>query len=150
MSMFRKAYSVAGAFLMFQFFAQLYFIAAAALTIYNATDNNATNNAKGVYSAFKTAETYANLHLLNAGLILLTILIMVGLSFGSRYPWRTTILTAVLIVLVFVQSVLAHTGVPVVAGLHGLNALVLIGLGGYLTGSNWAFRRIAKVAATAP
>jgi hypothetical protein len=144
MNSFRKAYSVAGAVLMIQFFLQLYFIAAAALTIYNSNDN-----AKDVYSAFKTADTYAGLHLINAGLILLTILIMVGLSFGSRYPWRTTLLTALLIVLVFMQSVLAHTGVPVVAGLHGLNALVLIGLGGYLTGSNWAFRRRSEAATTA-
>ena len=145
MQTFRKAYSVFGALLMFQFALQIYFIAAAALTIYGADDNE-----KSVYSAFKNADTYASMHLFNAGLIALTILILVGLSFGSRYPWRTTILTGVLFVLLVMQSFLAHTGVPVIAGLHGLNALILIGLGGYLTGRNWAFGRRAQVAATAP
>ena len=145
MNGFRKAYSVAGAVLMLQFLLQLYFIAAAALTIYGADDNS-----KSVYSAFKTADPYAGLHALNGSLILLTALIMVGFSFGSRYPWRTTILTFVLALQVVVQSVLAHTGVPVLAGLHGVNALIMIGLGGYLTGRHWAFRRGTATAPTAP
>ena len=145
MQTFRKAYSVFGALLMFQFALQLYFIAAAALTIFSADDN-----AKSVYSAFKDADTYASMHLFNAGLIALTILILVGLSFGSRYPWRTTILTGVLFVLLVMQSFLAHTGVPVIAGLHGLNALVMIGLGGYLTGRNWAFGRRGPISPASP
>src|SRR5260370_294585 len=69
-----------------------------------------------------------------------TTLVMVGLSFGSRYPWRTTIMSALLFVLLVVQVLLAHTGIPALSALHGLNALVMIGLGGYLTGRNWAFR----------
>jgi hypothetical protein len=146
MSTFRKAYSVFGAILMLQFALQLYLIAAAALDIYNANDN-----AKDVYSAFKNADTFVGLHRLNGDLTALTILIMVGLSFGSRYPWRTTILTAVMFVLLVIQSTLAYSGgVPVVAGLHGVNALILIGLGGFLTGRNWAFRRHAEGAPTAP
>src|SRR5882762_9937638 len=136
MGISRKAYSVLGALLMIQFFAQLYFIAAAALTIFGAEDN-----ANSVYSAFKDADTYAGLHATNGGLIGLTLLIMIGLSFGSRYPWRTTVMTAVLFVLLVLQSIFAHTGVPIVAGLHGVVALVMVGLGGYLTGTNWAFRR---------
>jgi hypothetical protein len=68
---------------------------------------------------------------------------MIGCSFGSRYPWRTTILTAVLFVLLVIQAVLAHTGIPALSGLHGVNALILIGLGGFLTGRNWAFGRRA-------
>jgi hypothetical protein len=146
MSTFRKAYSVFGAILMVQFALQLYLIAAAALDIYNANDN-----AKDVYSAFKNADTFVGLHRLNGDLTALTILIMVGLSFGSRYPWRTTILTAVMFVLLVIQSTLAYSGgVPLVAGLHGVNALILIGLGGFLTGRNWAFRRQAEGAPTAP
>jgi Family of unknown function (DUF6220) len=146
MSTFRKAYSVFGAILMLQFALQLYLIAAAALDIYNANDN-----AKDVYSAFKNADTFVGLHRLNGDLSALTILIMVGLSFGSRYPWRTTILTAVLFVLLVIQSTLAHSGsVPIVAGLHGVNALILVGLGGFLTGRTWAFRRQAEGAPTAP
>jgi hypothetical protein len=135
MSIFRKAYSVFGALLMLQFLAQLYFIAAAIFTIVNANDN-----AKDVYSAFKNADNFSGLHALNGDLIGLTTLIMVGLSFGSRYPWRTTILTGVLFVLLIVQLLLAHTGLPALSALHGVNALVMVGLGGYLTGRNWAFR----------
>jgi len=136
-SIFRKAYSVAGVVLMVQFALQLYFIAAAALDIFAANDN-----AKDVYAAFKNADTFATLHRLNGDLSALTILIMVGCSFGSRYPWRTTLLTGLLFVLLVLQSVLAGLGsTPVVAGLHGINALVLIGLAGALMGRNWAFRR---------
>jgi hypothetical protein len=145
MNVFRKAYSVAGAVLMLQFLLQLYFIAAAALTIFEANDNS-----KDVYAAFKTADTYAGLHLLNAGIMFLTILVMIGCAFGSRYPWRTTILSAVLLIQLVLQSVFAHTGVPVLAGLHGVNALIMIGIGGYLTGTNWAFGRRAAVGASTP
>jgi hypothetical protein len=142
MNIFRKAYSVAGALLMLQFFAQLYFIAAAVFTVTNANDN-----AKDVYAAFKSGDAYFGLHVINGDVIGLTILVMVGLSFGARYPWRTTILTGVLFVLLVVQAFLAHIGIPLVAGLHGLNALILVGLGGFLTGRNWAFGRRAEVSA---
>ena len=138
MNIFRKAYSVAGVVLMLQFLLQLYFIASALFTIISANDN-----AKDVYSAFKNADTFAGLHAINGDLIALTILVMIGCSFGSRYPWRTTILTAVLFVLLVIQAFLAHTGIPALSGLHGVNALILIGLGGYLTGRNWAFGRRA-------
>lgn len=121
---------------MLQFFAQLYFIAVVVFTIVLANDN-----AKDVYSAFKNADTFAGLHAINGYAIGLTILIMLGLSFGARYPRRTTILTAVLFVLLVIQFVLARVGIPVLSGLHGLNALVLVGLGGYLAGNTWAFGR---------
>jgi Family of unknown function (DUF6220) len=140
LSIFRKAYSVVGAILMLQFFAQLYFIAATVFTIVDANDN-----ARDVYAAFKNADTFAGLHAINGDLTGLTILIMLGLSFGSRYPWRTTILTGVLFVLIIIQLFLAHTGIAVVSALHGLNALVLVGLAGYLVGNNWAFGRRAAV-----
>ena len=146
MSIFRKAYSVVGAILMLQFLAQLYFIAAAIFTIVNANDN-----AKDVYAAFKNADNFAGLHAINGDIIGLTILVMVGLSFGSRYPWRTTLLTGLLFVLLFIQVVLAALGsTPVVAGLHGLNALIMIGLGGFLTGRNWAFGRRAEASPVRP
>jgi hypothetical protein len=136
MNIFRKAYSVAGVVLMIQYFAQLYFVAAAIFTIFQANDN-----AKDVYAAFRNADTFAGLHRANGDLMALTILIMVGCSFGARYAWRTTILTAVLFLLLIVQSVLAYTGIPVLSGLHGVNALIMIGLTGYLVGRNWGFRR---------
>jgi len=136
MNVFRKAYSVAGVVLMVQYLAQLYFVAAAIFTIFQANDN-----AKDIYAAFKNADTFAGLHRDNGDLIGLTILVMVGCSFGARYPWRTTILTAVVFLLLIVQSVLAYTGIPALSGLHGVNALVMIGLSGYLVGRHWAFRR---------
>jgi hypothetical protein len=145
MSIFRKAYSVASAVLMLQFLLQLYFIATAIFTIINANDN-----AKDIYSAFKNADTFAQLHRANGDLMAITILVMIGCSFGARYPWRTTIMTAVLFVLLVIQSVLAYTGIPVLAGLHGVNAIVMIGLGGFLTGRNWAFRRTAEAPARTP
>jgi hypothetical protein len=144
MNIFRKAYSVAGVVLMIQYFAQLYFVAAAIFTIFQANDN-----AKDVYAAFRNADTFAGLHRANGDLMALTILIMVGCSFGARYAWRTTILTAVLFLLLIVQSVLAYTGIPVLSGLHGVNALIMIGLSGYLVGRNWGFRRSDQEPATA-
>jgi Family of unknown function (DUF6220) len=129
---------------MLQFFAQLYFVAAALISIISANDN-----AKDVYAAFKNADSFLGLHAINGDLIGLTLLIMVGLSFGSRYPWRTTILTGVLFLLLVVQAVLAHTGITVVSGLHGVNALVMVALGGFLTGRNWAFRPGAEAASAA-
>lgn len=139
MSIFRKVYSVAGAVLMLQFLLQLYLIATAIFTIVNANDN-----AKDVYAAFKNADTFAQAHRTNGDLMGVTILVMLGCSFGARYPWRTTILTAVLFVLLVVQSTLANVGIPILGGLHGVNALVMIGLGGFLTGSNWAFGSRAR------
>ena len=144
MSIFRKAYTVVGAILMLQFFAQLYFIAATVFTIIDANDN-----ARDVYAAFKNSDTFAGLHAINGDIAGLTILVMLGLSFGARYRWRTTILTGVLFVLLVIQLVLAHTGIAAVSALHGLNALVLVGLAGYLLGNNWAFGRRAEVASTA-
>jgi uncharacterized membrane protein len=144
-NIFRKAYSVFGALLMLQFLLQLYVIAAALFTIVSANDNQ-----KDVYAAFKNADSFAGLHAINGDLIGLTLLIMVGLSFGSRYPWRTTILTAVLFLLLVIQLVLAHTGIPALSGIHGINALIMVGLGGYLTGRNWAFRPNPEAAAPTP
>jgi hypothetical protein len=136
MSLFRKAYSVFGALLMLQFLLQLYFIAGAIFTIVNAGDN-----AKDVYAAFKNADSFAGLHAVNGYLVGINILILLGLSFASRYPRRTTLMTGILFVLLLVQIVLARTPVAALAGLHGINALVLIALGGYLFSSNWAFGR---------
>src|SRR5258708_2922028 len=131
---------------MLQFSLQLYFIAAAALGIFAANDN-----AKDVYSAFKSADTFASLHRLNGDLSALTILIMVGCSFGSRYPWRTTLLTALLFVLLVVQAVLAALGsTPVLAGLPGVNEPSLGGLARAFIGLNSGFRRGSHAAPLTP
>ena len=145
MNAFRKAYSIAGAILMLQFALQIYFIAGAIFTIINSNDN-----AKDVYAAFKNADSFAGLHAINGDLTVLIILIMVGCSFGARFPRRTKIMTGVLLALIVIQLLLAHTGIAVVSALHGLNALALIGLGGSLTARNWAFGRRAPEASTTP
>jgi hypothetical protein len=49
-------------------------------------------------------------------------------------------LTAALLLLLITQSILAYTGIPALSGLHGVNALVMVGLSGYLVGRHWAFR----------
>jgi hypothetical protein len=145
-NIFRKAYSAFGAILMLQFLLQLYFIAGALFTIVGANDS-----AKDVYAAFQNAGSFAGLHAINGDLVGINLLIMIGLSFGSRYPWRTTILTGVLFVLLVIQLLLAHVPIPALAGLHGINALILIGLGGFLTSRNWAFgRRSPEAAMGAP
>jgi Family of unknown function (DUF6220) len=141
-NIFKKAYSVFGALLMLQFFLQLYFIAAAVFTVAGANDN-----AKDVYAAFKNGDSFFGLHAINGDLVGINLLIMLGLSFGSRYPWRTTIMTGVLFLLLVIQLVLAHTGIAVLSGLHGVNALIMVGLGGFLTGRNWAFGRGAVATA---
>ncbi|HEV7216389.1 MAG TPA: DUF6220 domain-containing protein [Chloroflexota bacterium] len=135
MAIFRKAYSVVGALLMLQILAQFYLIAAALFTI-----TRASNNAQDVYAAFQHADSFAGLHALNGYLIGITILVLIALAFGSRHSRRTTGLTALLFLLLVVQVLLANVGIPLVSALHGLNAIALTGLGGALTGRNWAFR----------
>ncbi len=128
---------------MLLFFAQLYFIAATIFTIINANDN-----AKDVYTAFKNADTFAGLHAINGYVVGLVVLIMLGLSFAARHPRQTTVMTAVLFALLLLQVILARVGIPAVSGLHGLNALIMVGLGGYLVGTSWAFGRRAEVVQT--
>jgi hypothetical protein len=57
-------------------------------------------------------------------------------------------MTAVLLVLLILQIVLARLPIPALAALHGINALILVGLGGYLVGSTWAFGRRAAATST--
>jgi hypothetical protein len=143
MSIFRKAYSVFGALLMLQFLLQLYFITGAIFTIVGANDS-----AKDVYAAFKNADGFAGLHAINGYLVGINILILLALSFGSRFPRRTIVRNGILFVLLLLQIVLARLPAAL-AGLHGINALIMIGLGGYLVSSTWAFGRRGAVSAPA-
>ena len=139
----RKAYSVVCVVLMLQYFLQLYLIAAAIFTITHANDNE-----KDIYAAFKRADnSFLGAHRGNGDLAFFMILILLGLSFAARHPRRTTGLTAVLFTLMLIQSSIPNPPVPaIVSALHGVNALFLIGLTGYLTVINWAFRRQPAVA----
>ena len=141
MSFFRKAYSVVGVILMLEYFAQFFLIAAAIFTIEEANDN-----AQSVYSAFKNADSFAGLHFLNGVLVIgITTLVLIACAALARLPGRTIGLTALLFVLLVVQFILGSIPVPLVNGLHGLNALILVGLAGALTGRNWAWRPSAAV-----
>ena len=89
--------------------------------------------------------TFSALHGLNGTLLIpSTILILILLSFTARHPWKTTLLTALLLLLLILQFALAligfqHSELAPIVGLHGLNALLLVGLTLRLTWQRWAF-----------
>ncbi len=67
--------------------------------------------------------------------LLFVMLIGLVLAFAARLPWRTIGLTALLPVLVFLQSVFIavwHGGLPDVAALHVVNGLAIFSLAGFL------------------
>jgi Family of unknown function (DUF6220) len=67
--------------------------------------------------------------------LLFVTLIGLLLAFAARLPWRTIGLTALLPVLVVLQSVLIsawHSGLLVLAALHVVNGLAIFSLAGYL------------------
>ena len=78
-------------------------------------------------------------HLLVGSIIGLAILIGVGLAFAARMPWRITIINIVLFVLMFIQAILAHTGVQALSALHVVNGVLIFVGAFYLT------REAAKV-----
>ena len=117
---------------------QLYLIAAAIFTVTHANDT-----ASDVYAAFKQADTgYLAAHRTNGDITGLLILVMLGLAFGARLPGRVKWLNALLFALIIFQSLIPGSPIPAaISALHGVNALVLVGLTGYLTARNWAFTR---------
>jgi hypothetical protein len=146
---FRKVYSVVGALLLLEFFTQFYAIAAAMFTTVAkeiADGQNGVVTQRPVHDV----EFFAGVHAVTGTFIMpATLLILIALSIGARYPWRTTGLTVVLFLLLVVQFLLAFVGFmggAAVAGLHGINALLMVGLGLYLVTRNWAFRHQAAVA----
>ena len=135
---FAKAYSALGVLLLVELCAQFYFIAAAVipiaapLTLAFPPDNASYN-------------TFSALHGLNGTLLIpSTILILILFSFAARHPWKTTLFTALLLVLLILQFALAlvgfqHSDLAPIVGLHGLNALVIVGVAIRLTWQRWAF-----------
>jgi hypothetical protein len=133
----RKAYSVVSVVLLLEILAQFYFIASFAFPVWLADDNE-----KSVAKAAADADVFGLLHFLNGSLVIpLTILILIGLSFASRYSWRTTGLTAVLFGLMVIQESLAFLDKPFVSGLHAVNGVVLVGYAAWTARRNWAFGR---------
>jgi hypothetical protein len=141
----RKAYSVVSVILVGEILAQFYLIASAAFTVWLAEDNE-----KSVATAMEDASRFVFLHALNgSGLIPLTMLVLIGLSFASRYSWRTTGLTAVLFGLLIVQFALAGAGLghlPFVGGFHAVNAVLLVSYAAWTARRNWAFGAKASAA----
>jgi hypothetical protein len=136
MSISRKAYSVVGVLLLAEYLAQVFLVAAALFTIERAGDN-----ASSVYAAFKRADAFSSAHVLSGDVVInLTTIVLMGIAVFAGFPRRTVLLTVLLWFLLFAQFALAGGGNAVVGGLHGLNALVMIGLAGWLTASSWAFR----------
>jgi hypothetical protein len=133
----RKAYSVVSVLLLCEILAQFYFIASFAFPVWLAEDNE-----KSVAKAAADADVFVLLHFLNGSLVIpLTMLILIGLSFASRYTWRTTGLTAVLFGLMVIQESLAFLDKPFVSGLHAVNGVVLVGYAAWTARRNWAFGR---------
>jgi hypothetical protein len=134
MGFFRKAYSIVAALLLLDVVVQFFLIGAAIFTLVGEASNGTP-----AQKSFDDSGVYFAAHAINGAGLAILILLMVGLSFGSRFPWRTTGLTALLFLLLAIQSVLAHTGIALVSAFHVINGLVILGLVGYLTRSNWAF-----------
>jgi hypothetical protein len=128
--------------LLCEILAQFYFIAALAFPAWLAADNE-----KSVAKAVDGAGLFAGLHALNGTLVIpITMLVLVGLSFASRYSWRTTGLTAVLLGLMAIQFLLALAGfnkLVFIAGFHAVNAVLLVSYAAWTVRRNWAFGRDA-------
>ena len=138
----RKAYSVVSVLLLCEILAQFYFIAALAFSAWLADDNE-----RSVAKAMDGAGIFAGLHAVNGTLVIpVTMLVLFGLSFASRYSWRTTGLTAVLLGLMVIQFSLAVAGfnkLAYIAGFHAVNAVVLVSYAAWIARRNWAFGRNA-------
>jgi hypothetical protein len=141
-NIFRKLYSVFGALLLLEFLAQFYTIAASGFTSVASQIANA-GNSRAATNGVDGIEPFAAVHaVIGVFVVPLTILALVAFSLGARYPRRTTILAALLFLLWVVQFGLAYVGflgVAPLAGLHGINALAMVGLGIYLVKANWAY-----------
>jgi hypothetical protein len=138
----RRAYSIVGVILLVELALQFYLIAAGALSVWAASDN-----ANSVYAAFKNGDKFASLHGFIGTLVIpITILVMIGLAFAARLSRRDKGQTAGLFGLLVVQFVLGVIGSSgsvagaVIGGLHGLNALLIVGAAGSLLFRTWALR----------
>lgn len=146
MSLARRAYSICGVILLVELALQFYLIAAGALSVWAAQDN-----AGSVYAAFKNGDKFASLHgFIGTIVIPVTILVMIVLVFAAGLSRRDKGQTVGLFGLVVIQFLLGAIGssgsvaAAVIGGLHGLNALVIVGAAGSLVFRTWALRRPAR------
>jgi hypothetical protein len=97
---FAKAYSALGVLLLLELFAQFYFIAAAVIPIAAPLTIDITWKS--------TYDTFSALHGFNGTFVIpATILVLILLSVAARQPWKTTGLTALLLLLLVLQFTLA-------------------------------------------
>jgi hypothetical protein len=133
-----QAFSVISALLVADLIVQFFLAGAAIFTFMLGFQDNSP--ASAYKDAAHNMDFWWMVHVGNAALIFLLILLMLILSFVTRKPWKVTGLIALFIPLLFLQSLFVH-GVPApYAGLHVVNGLVILGLGGYLANREWAFR----------
>jgi len=142
LSLARRAYSIFGVILLVELGLQFYLIAAGALSVWAAQDN-----ASSVYSAFKNGDRFASLHAIVGTLVIpVTILVMIALAFVAGLARRDKLLTAGLFGLIVIQFLLGaigatgSTAAALIGGLHGLNAVVMVGAAGSLVFRTWAMR----------
>jgi hypothetical protein len=79
-------------------------------------------------------------HFLVGDLIGIAIIIGIGLAFAARVPRPVLATNGVLIVLMIIQFLLAHTGVAVIGALHVLNGIAILGLTVGVTREAWKLR----------
>src|SRR5207247_10326247 len=136
----RKMYSVVGALLLLEFLAQFYTIASSGFTSVASKIANAGNPSAA--SAVDEVDVFGAAHAAIGVFVLpITTVALLILSSCARYPRKTTVMTALLLLLWVVQFALAFLGflgVAALAGLHAINALVMVGFGIYLVRRNWA------------
>lgn len=102
-----KMYSVVGALMLLEFLAQFYTIASSGFLM--VADE--ITNAGVARMAVQEIDPFGAAHaVIGVFIVPLTIVALIGLSFGARYPRRTTVLTAVLLLLWVVQFTLAFVG----------------------------------------
>src|ERR1700758_5309327 len=130
MAGFRRAYTIAGVVLIVELALQFYLIAAAAWSVWGATPSSGDATSSQIFAGFQIGDGFASLHTLNGTfLIPLTMLVMIGLSFGARHSGRVKLVTGGLFGLMVIQALLGFFGGlqstvgSAIAGLHGLNAM---------------------------
>jgi hypothetical protein len=91
-------------------------------------------------------------HIAFGYLIFLGAIVLFLLALGARLGKRRVLFALAVPLLVVVQIVLAwiSESVHAVGILHGVNALVIFGLTGYLTGEAWRGERAAQATPAAP
>ncbi|MDQ6878516.1 MAG: hypothetical protein M3082_12660 [Candidatus Dormibacteraeota bacterium] len=138
-----QAFSVISVLLVADLIVQFFLAGAAVFTFMRSFDD--TSSASIPAAAYRNAahnmDFWWGIHVGNAALVFLLILLMLILSFAARKPWMVTGLIALFIPLLFLQSIFAH-GVPApYAGLHVVNGVAILGLSVYLAMREWAFRK---------